>query len=46
MKNYSSRINQFVTSASVGKNIDDDLHAGTLFYVTTNKKGVSSHHFG
>ena len=36
----------FVTSASVGKNIDKDEHAGNLFSVTTNKKGVPSPHFG
>ena len=36
----------FVTSASVGKNIDEDVHAGNLFSITTNKKGVPSPHFG
>ena len=36
----------FVTSASVGKNIDEDVHAGNLFSVTTNKKGFPSPHFG
>tara|TARA_B100001167_G_scaffold66610_1_gene39309 strand:+ start:1299 stop:2174 length:876 start_codon:yes stop_codon:yes gene_type:complete len=36
----------FVTSASVGKNISEDVHAGNLFSVKTNKKGVPSPHFG
>ena len=36
----------FVTSASVGKNISEDVHAGNLFSVETNKKGTPSPHFG
>ena len=36
----------FVTSAAVGKNISEDVHAGNLFSVETNKKGTLSPHFG
>ena len=36
----------FVTSAAVGKNISEDVHAGNLFSVETNKKGTPSPHFG
>ena len=36
----------FVTSAAVGKNISEDVHAGNLFSVETNKKGNPSPHFG
>ena len=36
----------FVTSASVGKNTSQDVNAGNLFSVKTNKKGSTSPHFG
>ena len=36
----------FVTSASVGKNLSEDEHAGNLFSVETNKKGAPSPNFG
>ena len=36
----------FVTSASVGKNTSQDVNAGNLFSVKTNKKGRTSPHFG
>ena len=36
----------FVTSASVGKNPSEDTHAGNLFSVETNRKGLPSPHFG
>ena len=36
----------FVTSASVGKNLSEDVHAGSLFSVDTNKKGYPSPQFG
>jgi len=36
----------FVTSASVGKNLSEDVHAGSLFSVDTNRKGFPSPHFG
>jgi|TARA_B100001079_G_C16365617_1_gene494997 sugar lactone lactonase YvrE len=36
----------FVTSASVGKILTEDVHAGNLFSVETNSKGFPSPHFG
>ena len=36
----------FVTSASIGKKTDEDKHAGNLFFLNTNKKGIPSPHFG
>ena len=36
----------FVTSASIGKNIEKDKYAGNLFFIKTNKKGIPSPHFG
>ena len=36
----------FVTSASVGKNSSEDKHAGNLFSIETNKKGIPSPKFG
>ena len=36
----------FVTSASLGKNPSEDVNAGNLFSVKTNKKGSPSPYFG
>ena len=36
----------YVTSASIGKNIEEDEFAGNLFFINTNKKGAPSPHFG